>query len=141
MLRSHTVTRDEQRVLDASLSDSTYPVFAQAQVVTEGAPESGLVEEVIMTGTLDGPSVEAAVHIAQTSLNLGEAETSGMDGQAAYRRPMGALGDMTFSLWGTYLLDNKVTPVAGGGPYDCAGLFRPVCQNVNAEWRHGFRIR
>jgi outer membrane receptor protein involved in Fe transport len=93
-----------------------------------------------LTGTLDGATVESGGYIVQTSLNIGEAETSGIDAQAAYRLPIGTMGNLVFSLYGTYLIDNKVTPVAGGGAYDCAGLFGPTCLNVNPEWRHNFRV-
>jgi len=51
MSTSHAVKRAVQCALAVALTGSAYPVFAQEQGVTGDAEDTGLVEEVIVTGT------------------------------------------------------------------------------------------
>jgi iron complex outermembrane receptor protein len=91
------------------------------------------------TGTLNGASVAGGGYIVQTNVNIGAAELSGIDVQAAYRFDLGELGRLRLMLNGAYQLTNESTPIAGEGTYDCAGLFGSTCQTVNPVWRHNMR--
>jgi outer membrane receptor protein involved in Fe transport len=91
-----------------------------------------------LTGTLNGASVQSGGYINQTSINIGADEISGLDLQAMYSWDLG-LGRLRLLLNGAYLLSKDSTPVAGGGSYDCTGLFGDTCQTVNPKWRHNLR--
>ena len=73
-------------------------------------------------------------------------KTDGFDFNASYSRGLGGLGNLSFSFNGTYLnkyrVDNGLTE-----PYDCAGLFGPVCSGFAIassspmpKWRHKARF-
>ena len=86
-------------------------------------------------------------HIVGTNLNIAKLETDGVDVVANYRQqlPTG-WGGFGVEFNGTYLKDLKFDSGAGLGPYNCAGLFGPVC-NGNAgiainplpKWKHILR--
>jgi outer membrane receptor protein involved in Fe transport len=74
-----------------------------------------------------------------TVVNEGELATTGIDLKGSYRQPLRGYGSLLFSLEGTYLDKLKVTPIAGGGSYDCVGLFGSgSCGGGNPKWRHVF---
>lgn len=78
--------------------------------------------------------------------NVGKLHTSGIEANVGYTQPVGSLGNLQFSLIGTYLdkykVDNGLT-----APYDCAGLYGPTCSvggttDAGAplpKWRHKLR--
>jgi outer membrane receptor protein involved in Fe transport len=60
---------------------------------------------------------------------------------------MGEWGGLNFSFIGTYTDKYKVQPTSGGGTFDCAGLYGPVCSAItNAstgpipKWKHIVRL-
>ena len=84
--------------------------------------------------------------VTGTNVNIAKVETSGVDVIANYNQPLpGAWGNVAVEFNGTYLKDFKVDAGVGLGPYDCAGLYGPVCNgsgfaiNPLAEWRHKLR--
>jgi outer membrane receptor protein involved in Fe transport len=91
-----------------------------------------------ITGTLNGASVSGGGYIVQTNVNIGAGLLEGIDVQAAYKMNL-PYGNLRLMLNGAYQLTNDTTPIAGGGSYDCAGLFGPTCQTVNPRWRHNLR--
>ncbi|HEX4388158.1 MAG TPA: TonB-dependent receptor [Steroidobacteraceae bacterium] len=72
------------------------------------------------------------------NVNQGSLKTAGVDAKASYRLGMGGAGSMLFSLEGTYLENLITQPIAGGGSYDCKGLFGATCGGGNPSWRHVF---
>jgi outer membrane receptor protein involved in Fe transport len=92
------------------------------------------------TGGLVGNSIASGGYIVQTNVNIGAAEVSGIDVQAAYKlMMMEGWGSLVLSLNGAYLLETKTTPIPGAHTYDCAGLYGSTCQTVNPVWHHILR--
>ena len=92
------------------------------------------------TGSLTGTTIAGGGYIIQTNLNIGGAEVSGIDVQAAYKLELSPnWGKLAFALNGAYLQSKKKTPLAGEHTYDCAGLYGPTCQTVNPRWHHILR--
>ncbi len=77
-------------------------------------------------------------YIQDTNQNLGALSTEGLDLKAGYRVALPKAGSLLFGMEGTYLLNLKTTPVAGGGSYDCQGYFGVTCGAANPSWRHVF---
>jgi iron complex outermembrane receptor protein len=85
--------------------------------------------------------------VAATNTNIAKLETSGVDVSANYVQPLpGAWGSIAVAFTGTYLKDFKVDAGVGLGPYECAGLYGPVCNgsagfgiNPFAQWKHKLR--
>jgi outer membrane receptor protein involved in Fe transport len=79
--------------------------------------------------------------------NLGRLDTVGIELNGGYTQPLGTAGTLSLSFIGTYLdkyrVDNGVTQ-----PYDCAGLYGPVCSAGGTtssgaplpKWRHKARV-
>jgi iron complex outermembrane receptor protein len=92
------------------------------------------------TGGLQGSNLQTGGYIVQTNLNLGSALVSGIDLQMGYTLDLPpGFGGVHFEMNGAYLQHSITTPVAGGGSYECAGLFGATCQTVNPRWHHIFR--
>jgi outer membrane receptor protein involved in Fe transport len=92
------------------------------------------------TGGLVGNSIASGGYIVQTNVNIGAAEISGIDLQAAYKLAMPeGWGAILFALNGAYLIETTTTPLPGAHTYDCAGLYGSTCQTVNPTWRHILR--
>lgn len=78
--------------------------------------------------------------------NIGSVHTKGIEVGASYVHPLEGFGKLSFALNGTYLdkykVDNGYTQ-----PYDCAGLYGPVCSAGGTttsgaplpKWRHKLR--
>jgi outer membrane receptor protein involved in Fe transport len=87
-------------------------------------------------------------YVQDTTLNIGEVKTSGVDVDMSYRLDMHSAGRLDFALIGTYTKDYVFSPI-NGVSYDCAGLYGPVCNAVTTtgsggtgplnKWRHQFR--
>ena len=84
--------------------------------------------------------------VTGTNVNIAKVETSGVDVIGNYNQPLpGAWGNVAVEFNGTYLKDFKVDQGVGLGPFDCAGLYGPVCNgsgfaiNPLADWRHKLR--
>jgi outer membrane receptor protein involved in Fe transport len=97
-----------------------------------------------VNGILFGTTVGAGGYIVGTDVNVAEQIVSGLDVQANYRIDFdkfghGSWGSLNFSLVGSYLQDNRNTPLPDEPTYNCAGLFGPVCQGLHPKWRHIFR--
>jgi iron complex outermembrane receptor protein len=99
----------------------------------------------------------AAGYVDATNANTGYLRTSGVDVNANYRTKfsdwgMGEWGGLSFNLVGTYTNKYEVQPATGGGTFDCAGLYGPVCSAIGTgaaspastgpipKWRHKFRV-
>jgi outer membrane receptor protein involved in Fe transport len=76
--------------------------------------------------------------ITDTTVNLGELRTKGIDVKGGYRLPINRFGSLLFSLEGTYTQQLETTPVAGFGSYDCIGFYGATCGAANPHWRHVF---
>jgi outer membrane receptor protein involved in Fe transport len=90
-------------------------------------------------GALNGPTQASGGYIIQTAQNLSTTLFKGIDSQLNYRLPVASLGDLTFTLNGSYLLKAENQTAPGTTPYDCSGLFGAVCQTVQPKWRHVVR--
>ena len=78
--------------------------------------------------------------------NLGRVHTSGIEINSAFSQEIGDIGTLSLNFVGTYLdkykVDNGITQ-----PYDCAGLYGPVCSSGGTtaggsmlpKWRHKLR--
>jgi iron complex outermembrane receptor protein len=79
-------------------------------------------------------------YIQDTTLNTGSLETKGVDVNGSYKFSLDNVGlkDMgrvKFDWVATYLDSYKVTPLPGGGSYDCAGLYGLTCGTPSPHWR------
>src|SRR4030095_10049351 len=78
--------------------------------------------------------------------SAGQQTLTGVGLQANYRLNFDKLGlddywgGLTFSLNGTYVYQNKTTPVPGGETYDCIGLYGTHAQTLTRRWRHTLRV-
>ena len=87
-------------------------------------------------GGLIGASIASGGYIIQTNKNIGAQLLEGIDLDATYKLPLPKLGNALFTINGSYLLKDAITPYAGAHTYDCSGLFGAVCQTVTPKWRH-----
>jgi iron complex outermembrane receptor protein len=86
-------------------------------------------------------------HIIGTNVNIAKLDTDGIDVVANYRQPLpGNWGSVGVSFNGSYLMDLKFDQGVGLGPYNCAGLYGPVCNpnggfaiNPAPKWKHLLR--
>ncbi len=82
---------------------------------------------------------------SSTNQNTGGLKTSGIDINAGYTQPLGALlgaddARLSFSFAGTKLIKNDFTPVIGVPTViSCAGRFGAQCGVPTPEWRHTLR--
>ncbi len=79
-------------------------------------------------------------YVIDTTVNEGELKTEGLDVKGSYRQALPSLGSLLVSLEGTKLKSLQTTPVAGGGSYDCEGLWGPICGGGNPNWRSVFNV-
>ncbi|HYI48312.1 MAG TPA: TonB-dependent receptor [Allosphingosinicella sp.] len=77
--------------------------------------------------------------VRDLNINVGEFSTRGIDLGVSYSMELGGMGGLSFSLIGTWL-DELITDNGVSEPYDCAGLYGPICGIPNPEWRHKFRV-
>ncbi len=77
--------------------------------------------------------------VRDLNINIGEFETRGIDVGVSYSMEIGSMGGLSFNLVGTWL-DELVTDNGVSEPYNCAGLYGPICTIPNPEWRHKFRV-
>jgi outer membrane receptor protein involved in Fe transport len=54
--------------------------------------------------------------------NIGAQLLEGIDLDATYKLPLPKLGNASFTINGSYLLKDAITPYAGANTYDCSGL-------------------
>jgi iron complex outermembrane recepter protein len=90
----------------------------------------------------------AGAYVQDTTLNIGEVRTSGVDVDASYRLNMSSAGRLDFALIGTYTKQYQYSPI-NGVSYDCAGLYGAVCNAATTvgsggtgplnKWRQQFR--
>ena len=100
---------------------------------------SGLVRQ-HNTGSLTGATIAGGGYIIQQNLNLGKADTSGIDVQAAYLLALAPrFGSIAVALNGSLQLTNKTQPIPGAHTYDCTGLYGVTCQTINPRWHHVLR--
>jgi outer membrane receptor protein involved in Fe transport len=83
--------------------------------------------------------------VESINANVGELATSGFDGELNYRFRFSDFhapdwGSLAFNFVGTYTEHLITTPIAGGGSYDCAGLYGAVCGTPTPYWRSKLRI-
>ena len=92
------------------------------------------------TGSLTGNSNAGGGYVIQKEYNLGTAVNAGIDLQLGYHLDLPpGFGAISFTMNGSYLLENTTQPIPGAHTYDCAGLFGLTCQTVNPHWHHIFR--
>jgi iron complex outermembrane receptor protein len=84
--------------------------------------------------------------IAATNQNTGFEHTKGFDFESNYNLSLddipvtAGLGTVQFAFIGTWEQSFEVQPVAGGGTFDCAGLFGDTCGFPRPKWRHRLRV-
>ncbi len=79
-------------------------------------------------------------YVVATQVNTGFLRTEGVDVEANYRYRISDtpylnlpnLGTLNFNVVGTYTYESVEQPVSGGGTYNCAGQFGPVCSAASA---------
>lgn len=76
--------------------------------------------------------------IVDTSRNIGQLSTKGLDVQVDYGLDFGA-HRMAFALVGTYLDEFSTEPVSNGDAFDCVGFYGNQCGVPAPEWRHSLR--
>jgi outer membrane receptor protein involved in Fe transport len=83
--------------------------------------------------------------VKSINVNVGALNTSGIDGEFNYRFKfddfhMPDWGSLAINYVGTYTMHLATTPIAGGGSYDCAGLYGDVCGSPNPKWKSKLRV-
>jgi iron complex outermembrane receptor protein len=87
----------------------------------------------------------AAGFVSDHPRNIGGFSTRGIDIGASYAMNIGRWGGLSFNANGTWL-DKLVVNTGISAPFDCAGLWGPVCSGggsltgPNPEWRHKARL-
>jgi iron complex outermembrane recepter protein len=87
----------------------------------------------------------AAGFVNDLPRNIGSFSTRGIDVGASYSMPLGRWGGMSFNMNGTYL-DKLIVNTGISAPYNCAGLYGPICSGggtlsgPNPKWRHKARV-
>src|SRR5580658_7800071 len=86
-----------------------------------------------------------AAFIVATTQNAGNLSTQGIDFTTSYKHDLdflgaGDLGSVAFNYTGTWVGAFDVTPIPGGGSYDCAGLFGVTCGTPTPVYRHATRL-
>jgi outer membrane receptor protein involved in Fe transport len=87
----------------------------------------------------------AAGFVFDQPRNIGGFTTQGIDFGASYAMNIGRWGGLSFNLDGT-LLDKLIVNTGISAPFNCAGLYGPICSggNVlsgpNPKWRHKARL-
>ena len=71
--------------------------------------------------------------------NIGGETTDGIDFTLNWNTPIKDWGSVNVSWVATWLNKFEVTPIQGGGSYDCAGLYGLVCGTPLPEWRSKLR--
>jgi outer membrane receptor protein involved in Fe transport len=121
------------------ISTSPYSSALQ-QCVTNGQLCNLIVRDSLGTLWLPGQG-----HVLGINTNIAKLETDGVDFVANYRQqlPTG-WGGFGVEFNGTYLMNLKFDSGVGLGPYNCKGLYGPVCNNAIAinplpKWKHILR--
>lgn len=78
--------------------------------------------------------------IEANNQNLAVRKTSGIDVGVNYGYKLAGMGNLGFSLMGTYLDKFESTDLPGEDAYDCTGLYGPTCGTPLPEWRHKARV-
>jgi outer membrane receptor protein involved in Fe transport len=76
--------------------------------------------------------------IQNTTVNVAEFSTAGIDFQAQYRLDIADYGSVSFNYNSTYLLSFNNISLPGTAEFDCVGFFGESCGNPNSEYRHNF---
>ncbi len=95
-------------------------------------------------GSISIGNTATSGHIIATDINTNSYEQSGVDVAGQYIARMGAAGALTFTLNGSYQIDNTIAVVPGQPVVDCTGLFGAGCTQVGPtspipKWRHTLR--
>jgi outer membrane receptor protein involved in Fe transport len=77
--------------------------------------------------------------ITNTTQNTGSLTTQGVDIDANYVWKTGNVGDLRFSLVGTFLDELETEPLPGFTKFDCSGLYGNVCATPKPEFRSKLR--
>ncbi|HEY1605398.1 MAG TPA: TonB-dependent receptor [Allosphingosinicella sp.] len=87
----------------------------------------------------------AAGFVIDQPRNIGSFSTRGIDVGVSYAMNLGHMGGLNFNMQGTWL-DQIVVNTGISTPFNCAGLYGPICSggNVlsgpNPKWRHKARL-
>jgi iron complex outermembrane recepter protein len=87
-------------------------------------------------GTAGSLWLDNTGYVIDVNQNQGALATTGIDFKFSYRVPLPRAGSLLFGFEGTDLNKLETTPVAGGGSYDCKGLYGSTCGAANPSWRH-----
>jgi len=140
-----TVDYFDIKIRDAILSVSQDAVLADcvANATATTTPASCLLVNRDTAGSL---WLTPNGYVDSLPNNRSTVQTKGVEVNASYRQPLGEFGSVSLSFVGTYLdsyrVDNGLTQ-----PYDCAGLYGPVCSAGGTtasgaplpKWRHKAR--
>ncbi|MGZ8288500.1 MAG: TonB-dependent receptor domain-containing protein [Telluria sp.] len=81
-----------------------------------------------------------AAFIDANNQNLATRKTTGLDLGASYGYKVAGIGNLGFSILGTYLRSFETQDLPGDTSYDCKGLYGPTCGTPLPEWRHKARV-
>ena len=105
------------------------PAILQGCLDNAASPYCALIHRDPVTGGLD----TAQGYVIQLSANAGYLQTDGVDANLNYHYHLpdwwrgSSAGTLDLSFVGTWVNHFTVQPVAGGGTYDCAGLYGATC--------------
>ena len=117
-------------------------VIPMPTILQECLTANQLCNDIVRTpaGTLFGTSVAGGGYFIQQTQNLAVATAQGIDLQAMYKWGVGNLGNMVFTLNGTYLNSAQTKPSEFTPRYDCVGLYGPTCVLVSPKWKNNARL-
>ncbi|MGC1304092.1 MAG: TonB-dependent receptor [Caulobacteraceae bacterium] len=117
------------------------------QCLTSGSPFfCNLIQRTPSGGLFGDASLATAGFANEALVNTGFLKTSGIDFEGNYRIRLndmpylsnfGNIGALNFNYNGNYTAHYIVSPVAGQGSYDCAGLYGPTCSNATGGGNTG----
>ncbi|HSV04076.1 MAG TPA: TonB-dependent receptor [Phenylobacterium sp.] len=126
---------------------SSLPALTAIDCFNNGTPAAcSLFHRDPATGILFGQT--GFVNAIET--NTGFLQEKGVDIAANYHANfsdwgLGDYGGLAFNFNGTYTQHYVLQPTTGGGTFDCAGLYGPVCSSFatggpTPKWRHKLRV-
>ena len=139
--RGFTATLDYFNIeVDNVISSPNFQIVVNECVYGQQAAACNLVHRDPASGSLYGQTG----YVNSQSQNQGYLKTSGWDVTANYRfRPtqwgLPNLGNISFSVFGTYTDKYENQPVKGGPAYECAGFYGSICGTPQPHWKSHVR--
>ncbi|MES2129196.1 MAG: TonB-dependent receptor [Pseudomonadota bacterium] len=135
-IKNLTVTIDYFKL---KIKDAISTVNAQTAFNTCLTTGASVYCSLIHRDTLGSLWLTPNGYIDAGTTNIGKQGTSGIDLGGSYRMKLADMGNLDFTLNGTYLRTYEIESLPGLGSYDCVGYFGSTCGTSTPKWRHKLR--